>query len=555
MTSNFNKKNSLCKYYSAYGDCFHGDNCQYIHSRDIGLPLIQDQQQQQPQPPQPAPIFPTSAAAAVTANIPHQTTSFTLNEDFKTLKDEIFRRQTDTAAASGASLLPSDAEMMETLPERISEYVDLYPLKRSTTVGGRSNLISSVFGFVTSVYRATNLNTNQTVCLRRVHSFQPSASNSKSLLNLVDAWKKVQSANIVRLLQVFTSKDFGDNSLILVYQYFPQAITLTQQYFNDPQSSGLGGTGNSIFSATNRPYSQQHAILKTRLLPENLLWHYIIQISSSLRLIHSMGLAYRVLDPSKVLITSSIPKCPPSHLSPAQYPRIRLNTCGLFDLVSHDHTAQEQLVSGKNFYPQLQQEDLVSLGRLCLALATNSLANARDNWDSALELVNRTYSADLKALIVTLLSTKYSQTATKLTITDIMPMIGARFYVQLNLSYDCYDTIQAELEREALNGKLFRLLIKLSMINDRPELRLDPTWSETGDRYMLKLFREYLFHQVNEDGTPWMDTGHVVSNLIKLDSGSPEKICLISRDEQHVLVVSFAELKKCYESAFNELLA
>lgn len=557
MTSNFNKKNSLCKYYSAYGDCFHGDNCQYIHSRDIGSSLIQDQQQtQQPQAPQTVSMFPTSAAAAVTANLTHPTTSFTLNEDLKSLKDEIFRRQSDTAAASDATLLPTDSEMMEALPERISEYVDLYPMKRSTTVGGRSNLISSVFGFVTSIYRATNLNTNQTVCLRRVHSFQPNASNSKSLLNLVDAWKKIHCANIVRLMQVFTSKDFGDHSLILVYQYFPQAISLTQQYFNDPQSSGLGGSGNSIFSATNRPYSQQHAILKTRLLPENLLWHYIIQISSSLRLIHSLGLAYRVLDPSKVLITTSIPKCPPAQLLPGQYPRIRLNACGLFDLVSHDYTIQDQANAGKNFYQQLQQDDLVAFGRLCLALATNSLSNARrESWDSALELVTRTYSSDLKTLIVTLLSTKYPQTPVKRTITDIMPMIGARFYVQLNLSYDCYDTIQAELEREALNGKLFRLLVKLSMINDRPELRLDPTWSETGDRYMLKLFREYLFHQVTEDGTPWLDTGHVVSTLIKLDSGSPEKICLISRDEQHVLVVSFAELKKCYENACNELFS
>jgi hypothetical protein len=24
----------------------------------------------------------------------------------------------------------------------------------------------------------------------------------------------------------------------------------------------------------------------------------------------------------------------------------------------------------------------------------------------------------------------------------------------------------------------------------------DPAWSETGDRYLLKLFRDYVFHQV-----------------------------------------------------------
>lgn len=553
MTTNINKKNSLCKYFISYGDCFHGDNCLYIHSRDPSAPLLQEQQQQQQ--PQQGSIFPTSAAVAATANIPQFTTSFTLNEDTKELKDEIFRNQTAAAQATNTNLLPSDAEMLENLPESVhQEYVDLYPINNGSTIGGRNNLISSVFGFVTSIYRATNLNTNQTVCLRRVHSFNPDHKNSKQFLVTINAWKKIQCANMVRLLQIFTTKDFGDNSLILVYQYFPQAVTLMQQYFNDARGAGAGSGPNSIygFGSTNRPYSQQHDILKKRLLPENLLWHYIIQISSALRQIHSQGLAYRIMDPTKLLITTNIPKCLPSQLQPIQYPRIRLNACGLFDLVSFDYIPQEQISNLEAYYQELQQVDLVSFGRLCLALATNTLANAqREQWQSALDLIHRTYSPDLKALIVTLLS--MGQQTPRRTINDIMPMIGARFYVQLNLSYEVYDNLQTELDREVLNGRLFRLLVKLSMINDRPELRLDPSWSETGDRYMLKLFREYLYHQLSEDGTPWLDTGHVVSTLLKFDAGSPEKICLISRDQQHVLVVSFAELKKCFESAFSDL--
>lgn len=71
---------------------------------------------------------------------------------------------------------------------------------------------------------------------------------------------------------------------------------------------------------------------------------------------------------------------------------------------------------------------------------------------------------------------------------------------------------------------------------------------------MLKLLRDYLFHQVTEDGRPWLDFGHIVSTLNKLEVASPEKVCLISRDEQNVLIVSFAELKKCFDAAFNELL-
>lgn len=59
---------------------------------------------------------------------------------------------------------------------------------------------------------------------------------------------------------------------------------------------------------------------------------------------------------------------------------------------------------------------------------------------------------------------------------------------------------------------------------DISRLSLDPTWAETGDRYMLKLFRDYVFHQVTEDGRPWLDMSHVVQCLNKLDAGAPEKV-------------------------------
>ena len=39
-------------------------------------------------------------------------------------------------------------------------------------------------------------------------------------------------------------------------------------------------------------------------------------------------------------------------------------------------------------------------------------------------------------------------------------------------------------------------MAKLGMINERPEFAQDPSWSETGDRYLLKLLRDYIFHQV-----------------------------------------------------------
>jgi len=126
-----------------------------------------------------------------------------------------------------------------------------------------------------------------------------------------------------------------------------------------------------------------------------------------------------------------------------------------------------------------------------------------------------------------------------------MPMIGARFYTQLDAAQNHSDNVENELSKEMENGRLFRLLVKLGSINERPEyiylqyysflscsvlfisvfrFNLDPAWSETGDRYMLKLFRDYLFHQVTEEGRPWLDMSHVVQTLNKLDSGSSDTV-------------------------------
>ena len=60
------------------------------------------------------------------------------------------------------------------------------------------------------------------------------------------------------------------------------------------------------------------------------------------------------------------------------------------------------------------------------------------------------------------------------------------------------------------------MLTKLGTISERPEFQLDPSWSETGDRYMLKLYRDHLFHQVDENGAPWIDMSHIVQSLNKV---------------------------------------
>lgn len=91
------------------------------------------------------------------------------------------------------------------------------------------------------------------------------------------------------------------------------------------------------------------------------------------------------------------------------------------------------------------------------------------------------------------------------------------------------------------------------MVNERPELFGDTRWAETGDRYLLKLFRDFVFHQVTESGAPMAEWGHVIEALNKADAGVEEKIILLSRDEASMLVVSYGDVRRCLQAAYEEI--
>lgn len=129
-------------------------------------------------------------------------------------------------------------------------------------------------------------------------------------------------------------------------------------------------------------------------------------------------------------------------------------------------------------------------------------------------------------------------------------------YGELEASNAYADVLLTEMGKEVENGRLLRLLVKMGVVNDRPPGDvLDDSWSDTGDRYLLKLFRDFVFHQVDEDGAPMTDWGHVVECLNKLDAGVAERILLMSNDEQSLLVASYYDLRAALEKAYREVLA
>ncbi|OLN86109.1 PAB-dependent poly(A)-specific ribonuclease subunit PAN3, partial [Colletotrichum chlorophyti] len=389
-----------------------------------------------------------------------------------------------------------------TLPP-LDNYYSLVPLDTSHRKS------SSVFGYTTWVYKATSSKNGRTYCLRRLEGFR---LTNEQAIRSVKEWRRLNNGNVVTIHDAFTTRAFGDSSLFFVQDYHPLSKTLAELHFPVP-----GVSHGTRFNA------------KTPIA-ESVLWGYVSQIANALKAIHALNLAARCLDMSKIIVTDKN--------------RIRLSACSILDVVHFENRRPVQ---------ELQQEDLIQFGKLILSLATNTPPNQLNNLKGSMEQMSRTYSKEITDTVLWLL-TPAPPGATPKGIEEFIRGIAVHMVATLDASLHEADTLKSEMYRELENGRLVRLMMKLGVVNERQEFDGDRAWSENGERYMLKLFRDYVFHQVDSNGNPVVDMGHIIRCLNRLDAGSDDRICLTSRDEQTSFVVSYKELKKQLGNAFGELL-
>ncbi|EAA65411.1 hypothetical protein AN0769.2 [Aspergillus nidulans FGSC A4] len=405
-----------------------------------------------------------------------------------------FREELQKKAAATLQTLPNTQ-----LPAQVDYFHSLVPLD----LNHQKN--AAIFGYPSWVYKAQSTKDGSYYALRRLEGFR--LTNEKAIRS-VQAWKRIASGSMVTIHDAFTSRSFQDSSLIFVTDYHPLSKTLAEQHLS---------AGGPRFQARHNAH-----------VPEQILWGYITQIANALKCIHSAGLAARIIDPSKILLTGRN--------------RIRLNACAIMDVVQYD--AQRSVAD-------LQRQDLVNFGQLILTLGANQ-PNVIHNPSKAMEHFTRAYSPQLKNTVMWLLGgmQKDQERNIDILINGISSQLMSTFDSALHLD----DQLTSDLGRELENGRLVRLLTKLNFINERPEHEHDRQWSENGERFYLKIFRDYVFHQVDASGDPVVDLGHVLTCLNKLDAGTDERITLVSRDEQTCFVVSYKELKKGLESSFQALL-
>lgn len=383
---------------------------------------------------------------------------------------------------------------------QLDNYHSLVPLDATT---GKN---ASIFGCPSWVYKATSTKTGRLYCLRRLEGYRLTNENA---IRSVKEWKRIDNGNVVTTHDAFTTRAFGDSSLIFAQDYHPLSKTLAEHHVRNMQGPRYRGAP----------------------IPETTLWNYIVQLANALKAIHSANLAARCIDLSKIILTDKN--------------RIRLDACGILDVVQFE--ARRPL-------GELQQEDFFQLGRMLLSLAANTPAAQLNSSTvgAALDQFARAYSPELKDTVTWLLTPAQPGAALK-SADDLIRGVSHHVAASYDMALHAADSLTSELYREVENGRLVRLLLKLGSVNERHEYDSDPAWSENGERYTLKLFRDYVFHRVDEHGHPVLDMGHMLRALNKLDAGTGEMVRLTSRDGEADFIVTYAELKKQLASAFGDL--
>lgn len=238
--------------------------------------------------------------------------------------------------------------------------------------------------------------------------------------------------------------------------------------------------------------------------PEGLMWSLAAQLFGAVQAIHKQKLVARIIDSKRVLVTSK--------------DRLRIGSCGVLDIVDFDE-------------PVDPSQDWKDVGAVLKDIGSTSSG-----------VFN--YSPDFKAFIESLDSGH----------SDV-EKLAPHLWRVLDGSLSFVDELESQLSTELENGRLVRLLAKLEFVFDRPEYEHDPEWTPQGSKYPLRLFKDFVFHQSDDQNHPSMDLARTITYLNKLDAGIDENILLTSHDHKSRIIVSYKDLKLQIEQIFRELMA
>ncbi|CAB4256475.1 similar to Saccharomyces cerevisiae YKL025C PAN3 Essential subunit of the Pan2p-Pan3p poly(A)- ribonuclease complex [Maudiozyma barnettii] len=383
------------------------------------------------------------------------------------------------------------------LPDVVQDYYGLVPLDfhQKSSEKDRYN------GHKNSLYKVFSNTDGHIYVLRRVHGITDIVEPPQISITF-KKWNSLNCSNIVQLHDCFLTTAFGDSSLCFVYDYYPRAVSLYETHF------------------VNFP-----------LVPitQDCLWVYLIQLCNAIKTVHSKNLAVYNLDWEKILVTGN----------PG---RIKISSCNEVEPLVYKEEFSFEMTKVK------QQQDFVRLGELMFKLAS-SIQTETDHTETDDEIDKLNIDDQFKGVIRYLLSKEILSKD----IQELSTMFVDKVYLVVEALTTYAEKTESILARELENSRLFRLMCKLNFIFGRVESRIDINWSESGDKFPIILFYDFVFHQVDSQGKSMMDLTHVLRCLNKLDAGVSEKLVLATPDEMTCIIISYKELKELISSTFRSL--
>jgi len=352
----------------------------------------------------------------------------------------------------------------------------------------------SSFGYPAATFQVVNRDDGHLYCLRRFDNVK--SVNPKIAATVMEQWAGLEHPGIATLHQCFVAQ----RAVFFVHQYI---------------------TGTQSFLQIANPPS----------LSEPVIWSAICQMVTVIRRVHGARLALRTLDLRHTLLQMDALRL-----------KVFLNCLGIVDALEFE--------SRKSMH-ELQAEDMRNFGRWILSIVTGTditISTDPQTLQNCERYCMQNYSRELRHFILTLIRSQNPPS-----ILDVSRALSGRLMDELDSTQLSLIRTEKALSGEYESGRALRLLLKLGFVNERPENGANRRWSQSGDCYVLALFRDYVFHQADGVGNPVMDLGHVITALNKLDAADEEKIVLSSRDGKSLMVVSYADVARCLNSAYHEL--
>eukprot|EP00980_Cylindrotheca_fusiformis_P001769 scaffold405_cov132-Cylindrotheca_fusiformis.AAC.21 len=347
------------------------------------------------------------------------------------VSDDMWRLHREVALEGLRQMEPSDPRHKAIPPPYCNGYCldDLHHPPPNTVTTARSS-----FGYPSSTFQVVSREDGYLYCLRRFDSVK--SVSHKIAATVLEQWAGLEHPGLATLHNCF----FSQRAVFFVHQFVNGGVSVRERFL----------MGNQYAS-------------------ESVLWSAICQLVTLLRRVHGARLACRTLDSRHVLVQMDALRI-----------RLVFSCPGVVDALEYE--ARKPLAD-------LQKDDIRKLGYLILSMASGTDVSGSTDANMIANCERfclQHFSRELHNLCMTLIRSPSAPS-----IQDVSRALAGRIMDEYEATQANMSKMEQTLSAEYESGRIARLLMKLGFVNERPEFGPNRRWAQSGDCYVLSLFRDF----------------------------------------------------------------